>query len=140
MAISKGSLGSFRHSRQNVSRIKSASGTINEYQVGPANVKLDGSNYKGAQGASFVGIRKAINAARTKKVQVAVLVRRESGNIKKPKFRWLQTSTRSKQGLLNALTYAEQNHFTTADFAESLLAVDYPIRLALTWRIIEVYD
>lgn len=141
-AHSTGIAGSFRASRQNVSRIKAADGSIHEYQVGPANVSLDcPSNFKGGAGASFVGIRKAAKKVRTPKCQVAVLISRDSQS--KNCFRWVQGNTRvlgGPTGLLALIDYADASGYNTAEFAEMLLALDYPVTKALTWRFIQVYE
>src|SRR5258708_36446136 len=55
---SRGAAGGWRHGKTQA--IRDEHGVIREYSAGPQNVNLDGSNYRGGQGATFSDIHKAL--------------------------------------------------------------------------------
>lgn len=136
MARGKGSAGKFRPSRQNVSKIVAKDGNIYEYQTGRGDVDLSGANYRGGAGASFVGIRKAARSAKTNRIQIAIMIRRTS---KDRGFRWVQSNTRTVSEFMRNIDTIDAGGGTVDDLAKGLLALDYPVQGAITWRVIEVH-
>src|SRR5258708_35313871 len=75
---SRGAAGGWRHGKTQA--IRDEHGVIREYSAGPQNVNLDGSNYRGGQGATFSDIHKALaraGAAGARRITGATRMRRE---------------------------------------------------------------
>lgn len=133
---SRGAAGGWRHGKTRF--IKEEEGVAG-YSVGPQNVALDGSNYRGAGGASYADIQRAVAAAEksgSRRVTIATLIRRDS---QKKGFRWVSTS-KSIDEFRGQLSLSQLNGVKMGDFAFMVHAargkVTHSISNALTWTII----
>lgn len=129
---SRGAAGGWKHGR--TSSVTGKHGTTEGYSVGPQNVALDGSNYRGAGGASWADITRVANRAEKagkRVVTVATLIRRTSQN---KGFRWFSSTMTIDEFQAN-ITLAQGKGMSVNDFASSLHDTDYPVQGALTWTL-----
>lgn len=130
---SRGAAGGWKHGR--TSTVTGKHGTVEAYSVGPQNVALDGSNYRGAGGATWADIVKVANKAEKegkRTVTIATLIRATSQT---KGFRWI-SHTRTIDELQANITLAQGKGMSVNDFASSLHDTDYPVQGALTWTLI----
>jgi hypothetical protein len=127
---SEGASGGWRRGR--VTLNKDESGNTIGIEVGPSNVKLDGSNYKGARGASFSDIRNALKRfpPDTRSIHVAVLIRRDS---QARGFRWISANFNFRSFSRNVSRSEFLEGLSMPDFTEEIMESNFPISNALTW-------
>lgn len=107
-----------------------------KYSVGPQNARLDGSNYRGAQGANLNDIhrmvKKAVNDGASE-VWVSTLIRRTS---REKGFRWISSGGyRDARGFLSEIEDAMRRRESVDRFAEEIHNTKYPVKGALVWSI-----
>lgn len=125
----EGSRGGWRSGK--VKRIK-----VDEYSVGPQNVNLDGSNYRGAMGASYGDLEKMVRQAKSdgaSTIWCGTLIRRTS---KDKGFRWVSSSGRSVNEFLDSIGKARYFAEPVSKFAQRFHNLSYPVQGAVTWTII----
>lgn len=130
---SRGAAGDWRPGR--TSSIRDDEGVIEAYSVGPQNMELDGSNYRGGAGASLADIDRAVkraDKAGARFVQIATLIKRDS---RARGFRWISI-TRSIDEMVANLEDAKSRGMGVNEFAERIQASKYTISFAPTWTII----
>jgi hypothetical protein len=129
MAHSEGSRGGWRRGR--VSRPNP-----DKYSVGPQNVHLDGSNYRGAQGSNLNDIHRMVKKARDEgasTIWVSTMIRRTSLD---RGFRWISSSGyRDANDFLNDIEGAMRRRTSVDKFAEQVHDTQYPVEGALVWSI-----
>lgn len=134
---SRGAAGGWRHGKTGF--IRDEQGEIEAYSVGPQNVALDGSNFRGAGGATYTDIQRALAAAErtgARRLTIATLIRRDSQT---KGFRWV-SSSKSVEEFHAQLTLAQFEALSMGEFAYMVHAtggkVTHEPSRALTWTII----
>lgn len=128
---SKGSSGNWRRGR--VRRVRAE-----EYSVGPQNVKLDGSNYRGGRVTGYADLNRMLRKARDdgiSRITVAGLVRRTSQT---KGFRWISRSGYDVGRMLDDIHDASvERGVDMEEFTKEVFATDFPTDGgAITWTII----
>jgi len=108
----------------------------NEWSVGPQKVELDGSNYRGARGATLRDIRQmAIEAkmAGSQTLWIGTLIRRTS----LPRgFRWVSASNRTPDEFIKNINDGLRKGISEDEFARRFHGTQYPVSGAISWTII----
>jgi len=126
---SEGSRGGWRRGR--VSRPD-----VEKYSVGPQNVNIDGSNYRGAMGANLNDVHRMVKKARddgASTIWVSTLIKRTSI----PRgFRWISSSGYRDAGqFLGEIEDAMKSRTSVNTFAEQIHDTQYPVEGAIVWSI-----
>lgn len=108
-----------------------------KYSVGPQNVRLDGSNYRGARGAGLNDIyrmtEKAIKDGAST-IWVSTLISKDSEDVNS--FRWISSSGyRDAQEFLGDIQSAAVSGTSPDEFAAQVHNMDYNVRNAIVWSI-----
>jgi hypothetical protein len=111
---------------------------IAEYSVGPQNVNLDGSNYRGARGAGYADLSRMLNKARddgVERVTVAGLIKRTSGT---KGFRWVSRSGYDVGRMLEDIHDASiERGVDLEEFTKEVFFTDFPTDGgAVTWSVV----
>lgn len=134
--MARGSAGRWRRGRVMMPR-------VDEYSVGPQNINLDASNYRGAKGTSLNDLHRMGMRAKKDGAQMLVvytLIRRTSqtpeAGFRRPGFRWIATTGIPIDEFLLQVENAMKRRESVDTFAYKLHDADYPIKDAVTWNIV----